>query len=255
MPSLFKASIGISIAKFDFLFAELSPTIHNSTLNGTILNDKVEMGRPRAYNARDSLALFLIHIRHYEISEKMCFDYGFVSIDTMLRYLNTMRSIMFEWGEKQIVWPDHATRFNNGVYFSCSSSPKIRVTAIGDNSEQSVAEYEDGLIENSTYSGKAKDNTFTRFHLVCPRGKALYVSKSFAGAMNDANVTNIIHPERMIENDEALMLDGGYPNIKQPNVLKKKGPNDIEWNNMIDRYRVVVENHFALIKAWAICSH
>lgn len=135
-PSLFHANVGLTVHKFDQLYSEVSSKILSSSLSGYILEDKKVVGRPRAYSARSSLCLFLIHTRHYTINAKMCFDYGFTSEGTMMNYLDTLRSILFNWGEEQIKWPDFQTRINNGVNFTCDGSPKLRVTVVGDNSEQ-----------------------------------------------------------------------------------------------------------------------
>jgi hypothetical protein len=250
--SLHQANVGLSVNKFQRLYNDLAPDLLNSTLECAKIAKQVT-GHPRAFSARDSLYIFLIHMRHYPITQKMCFDYGFVGEDTMLQYLKWIRDIAFKWAKPKIQIPDADTRWNNGVFFNFNNTVK-RVTLLGDNSEQLVGEFLDAFAENSTFSGKKNDNTFTRFHLISPYGRGYYAGMSHVGSVNDmGTVWWLKDMLRTLRDSEAIMLDGGYPGVVGPNVLRKK-PNQKQWNAMIDRYRVIVENHFAQIKHWAICN-
>jgi hypothetical protein len=248
-----KSVIGLTAAQFEQLFVQITPTMYEiDTL-------KLNPGRSKFYSPRESLYVFLLHIRQNPRTTMLRFACGvvnktrFVGNDTIRTSLALSWQIMFKWAEKQIVWPDTKTRLNNRVYFA-HNEERIRITVVGDNSKQQIVQYENSLAENATYSGKASTNTFSRFHLVSPQGKAYFISKSFEGSMNDAAVTNLIQPHKMITLEEGMALDQGYPNIKGPNILKKKNGSDRERNRKVDLYRVVVENHFGGIKKWAICD-
>ena len=88
------------------------------------------------------------------------------------------------------------------------------------------------------------------------------MSKSYQGSKSDMELMEL--PEngfwRHLNNNEFIMVDKGfrgldrlYPNICIPFFHDEIGDRK-EFNHELSHYRIIVENVFAQIKKWKICS-
>ncbi len=91
----------------------------------------------------------------------------------------------------------------------------IRITVIGDGTEQQISTALDKFIEQFTYSEKKAKHTFTLLIACSPDGDVYLVSLSYPGSKNDINVydmeENLIH--RHIIKAEWVMFDKGYSGV------------------------------------------
>ena len=100
---------------------------------------------------------------------------------------------------------------------------------------------------------------------VNPKGQLLYMSKSFPGALNDAQISSFADEKVKLSKFETIMGDKGFPNLKMlyPSVLipqsrRNKVPLtklQKSKNAKISSVRIIVENYFASLKANRILQH
>lgn len=137
-----------------------------------------------------------------------------------------------------------------------------------DGCEQPVLVSSDKDTEQITFSPKKGCHTFTKHAAVAPVGHLLRLSQSFAGSKNDiqtyrCDIQGQIH--LLMEEDECIIGDGIYGFLHKDHtaltpIVKLKDQVDLydfeeEYNNELAVIRIVVENVFAHIKRYNICSH
>lgn len=160
-----------------------------------------------------------------------------------------------------IVWPNRAIRMNKSIRFRGWD-----LVVVIDGCEQRVKIPSDKLNERSLYSGKKRTHTFTVMLACAPDGTIYFLSCSYNGSKNDMNIyemsENQIH--RGMMSDEAIVADKGYVGVAQyhPKIVlpilgeeKSLTNEEIAYNNEQKKHRIVVENVFAHIKKYNICSH
>jgi hypothetical protein len=91
---------------------------------------------------------------------------------------------------------------------------------------------------------------------VCMHFERLFRNPSLCEAI--LGVTYDIFAIIFDEEEEGMVVDGGYAGIPGKNIIRKQrgklSSDDIIWNNKIEAVRVVVENQFKSIKDWDICG-
>jgi hypothetical protein len=139
-----------------------------------------------------------------------------------------------------------------------------KIVGVVDGCEQQVNRSRNKPLYDMTFSGKKSKNTFTALSVVAPDGTPLFRSLSQPGSRADNTLSRLdeMLPLPTTE-DEYIMGDiefYGMDEVKEEIVLpfKKNGQPlksyETEFNHLMDGLRIVVENHFAQVKKYAVCS-
>lgn len=265
-PAAFQSMIGLSVAAFDELYAELAPA-HAQRLAQALTKRHRQprkrvagAGKPHSHPLQDRLLLALLWLRVYPTLEVLGFFFGLDktnaedNLKDVLATLDTMTSFAC----------DHPTK----------DRPKMRsaqavmdafpdVCLIIDAKEQRIqrpgGEDDKGNSRQKPfYSGKKKAHTLKNQVAVDPQGRFLSVSGSVPGGQNhDLTLLRVTGLLDKLAPGEAAMMDKGYDGITKdypdaclylPHKARRAHPLSEEqkaYNRHLSRYRIIVEHSLA----------
>jgi len=222
-------------------------------------------GRPRELTAKEILFLTLIYMRQYVVYDVLSWIFE-VDNAGLSRYINFAVTILFDTFKDYIKFPDRVKRVENLRWFHNNiTNEAIPIVMCIDGSEQQVLKCGDSSTEQLHWSAKKGKHTYIKLLACAPTGEIYFLSKTYPGGANDQAIYNIPENQlhKMVDIDEGALMDAGFAIVPdQPKfVPAKKKPNnselstaDLEFNRRIKEIRIVVENVFASIKRWSICS-
>ncbi len=250
---------GFSVSEFALLFNRFGDILARTCMDDPSETKSV-LGRPRSLDPRSQLRLFLLWIRQYPVERLLAWMF-YLDIKQVYQYNRASLYVLYNYYNKQLVWPDKQFRYKHGVTFR-----KVLVTVVGDGTEQQILVPSLRDTEQITYFGKKAKYTFTLLVAYSPDGHIYFVSHSYPGSMNDANVydlpENWIH--QYITEREWMMFDKGYTNVLKyckrvavPILGKQADLNEeeISYNNELASIRILIENVNREFKNFKICSH
>jgi len=261
---IFYQIVGLRLHYYEDLKSRITKLIDNVTLSN---KPKHATGRPRNISVEVQLLATLIYMRSYptQLFISWIFD---IPPSSLQAHINFVITILYETLYEAVFMPsrDVIISSQDYAYFNDIIANKTRcITVCIDGSEQQIYKPSDSTIEEFHYSGKKAKHTLSLLLACSPRGKIYWISKSYAGSINDQGILNIPENQfhKFISPDNGILCDAGftavegYPNfivsLKKPK-LDELTPIQLEYNRNIKTIRIVVENVFSQLKRWAICS-
>ena len=252
----FQTLTGLTREEFHFFEEQVRPLLERN-----YLGEEKDTGRKRVLQISDMFLMAVIFLRQYPTHLLLSVIFR-VSQSTVSRTLGFVVDSLHDYFRGTIHIPSRPVRDSISTFFR-----NQRITMVLDGTEQRIAKCSVRDIEEAFYSGKKRSHTLTKLIAVSPSGYLLFISKSYAGSLNDLNVVQM--PENQIFNllepDEGVMADGGYKGLYRlhPNTFipfsKAAGhpdltPEEKKFNNELSSIRVIVENVIGHVKMWKCCS-
>jgi hypothetical protein len=233
----------------------------NQTRGGLTLTPKSRTGRARLLSAEQALSSLFIWLYRYVCPEVQRLHLNGVSARTIQKAILTMLVICHKIFKLQP--PTKEEIEADAVYFRGR-----RIVGVIDGSEQNINGSSVKFLDDATFSGKKKHNTFTGLTIVSPYGVPLYRASSQPGTKVDVvlarsmemrqNFYDLLGPNDYLMGDKGFYgMETAFPRLVIPFKKNKRPflePHEREFNHEMDRIRIVVENHFSHLKDFAVCS-
>jgi len=204
---------------------------------------------------QDEVLLFLVYIRQYQTDDQLAPCFG-ISASTVERAVSKVRTQFVLLYGNLIKFPTGEELAKHAINFF-----GLEIIGIVDNSEQQSVGPNEKSLQEIMYSGKQGQYTFTKLACISPRGICLHLSQSYNGAKNDLNTyhmpSNCI--QQKIDEKQFVMFDRGYNGVQHMGngllaIRAAKHKWEQAFNRAFNSIRIVVENFFARVKNWNICS-
>ena len=262
-PRAFRSLTGLDIDEFDCLYGEVE-YYHAETEAERLARPDRQRARGAGgqfkHDLRTRLMMALVWLRTYPTYEVLGvlfeLDKGNIS-----RNLKGVLPALEKATRYDIEWPDKRRR-RMQMTEAMVSFPDV--FAIGDGLEQPVQRPKDREKQKEYYSGKKKRHTVQNQVVVAPNGETLALSADEPGSCHDLTHLRISDILAKLEPDEAVMLDMGYLGVQNDRddvvfilpFRKPKGgkrtQSQKEFNRLVARCRVVVENTICHLKHFQV---
>ena len=265
-PAAFQSMIGLSVAAFDQLYAELAPA-HAQRLAQALTKRHRQprkrvagAGKPHSHSLQDRLLLALLWLRVYPTLEVLGFFFGLDktnaedNLKDVLATLDTMTSFACDRPTKDRPKMRSAQAVMDAFPDVCLiiDAKEQRIQRPGGEDDKGNSR------QKPFYSGKKKAHTLKNQVAVDPQGRFLSVSGSVPGGQDhDLTLLRATGLLDKLAPGEAAMMDKGYDGITKdypdaclylPHKARRAHPLSEEqktYNRHLSRYRIIVEHSLA----------
>lgn len=132
---------------------------------------------------------------------------------------------------------------------------EVNCTVVIDGSEQPICESQHRYIQDHFYSAKKKQTSITTLVACTLDGKIVYIGKSNSGSVVDIQLVKDDPSwyEQLDDNEWVLADSGIRVQADFPRIITKS--NEIRAAQLLfSSLRIVIENVFAHLKFWKVCS-
>jgi hypothetical protein len=116
--------------------------------------------------------------------------------------------------------------------------------------------------EQTCYSPKKKQHSFTTLIYTAVDGRICHVSESYAGSTSDSTIAGFgqHNLSKFLEQGEWILGDSGFKGLQHLGIItpfenKENSLQIDDWNWHCKKYRITVENSIAQIRKWKIMKH
>ena len=250
-------STGLRKDSFYTLLHRIEAKLTKTSLEG---GSKINQssGRSRSLSFSEQLLSTMIYLRHY-CSLRFFAVILQIPYSTLFSYVSVTIDILYEDLRGELTFPkDNYTKHKNGCVFD-----QKLVVAIGDCSEQRCYSPANNDVDAEyLYSTKKKAHTISTFVMVSPNGIPYYKSESVGGSQLDITIATMEQNKAFFSSlcpKEYLGFDAGFRGYQEHwkySIISEYYPTtypDAKWHTWC-AVRSVVENLFARVKKWLICS-
>ena len=236
--TIFQRLFGVSVAQFETIFKKVEPRWQAKVIGGY-----KRKGRDYKLDLADMLLMLLLYYRSYVTQIFVSYMFG-IDDSRVCRIIQCLEPLLAAVMAIK----------------KCRKLSKEEIESLLiDATEQAIERPKKG--QKAYYSGKKKRHTLKTEMRVNHKGRIVQISKTRPGSEHDFS---IFKKEPPLPSDSHAFVDSGYqgidkihPNVDFPYKATKNKPLDAkekEYNNMLSKIRVVVENIFGDIKVFKIMS-
>ena len=262
-PRAFRSMTGLNIDEFERIYLELTYYYPETEADRLARPDRQRApgaGGEFKHSLGTRLMMTLIWLRIYPTYEVLGV---FFELDKS-NICRNLKGILVALGKVtcyDIVWPDK-TRRKLQMTEAMQAFPEV--FAIGDGTEQPIQRPKDNEKQKAYYSGKKKRHTVQNQVVVAPNGEILALSEDAPGSCHDLTHLRTSEILDKLEAGDATMLDLGFLGVQNDRgdvvfilpFKKLKGqeltPDQKEFNQLVSRCRVVVENTICHLKRFQV---
>lgn len=264
-PTVFQAVTGLTIKEFNEYTSPLLVTLAEKERRRLEKREDrqrdVGGGRNHDLSWRNQFLLTLVWLRLYPTCEVLGYFFD-VSDSTAHRVVKRCLPILEEAGRDEIAKSKaHAARkrgYKLGEIFDQIPGLVVIIDAFEQEIERPTKRKE----ADEWYSGKKKTHTIkSQVGVDAYTGEVLDVADSVRGRMQDKGCFNQSGTPERLPDDTSFMGDLGYPGLDKDMAqaaIPRKKPRgkprpeeDVAYNTMFSRARVIVENTIGLIRRYS----
>jgi DDE superfamily endonuclease/Helix-turn-helix of DDE superfamily endonuclease len=253
--AVFLKMTGLRLNEFDQLVADVLPRFREAERKRLERPDRQRAmggGRHSALDERDQLLLTVVWLRQYPTHDVLGYLFG-VHPPTVGRYLGHLLPLLEQAGRDTMRMPDPGRKRRRSLDGLLADTPELAVVI--DSFEQKIQRPKDKTKRDAYYSGKKKTHTLkSQVAVDEDTGTIVDVSESVPGPVADLKLlvqSNLL--ERLPEGIGGLG-DSAYQGIAKLHPLcaaprkkpwgknKPRPPEDVAYNHVFSRRRIIVEN-------------
>lgn len=262
-PRAFRSMTGLNIDEFERIYLELTYYYPETEADRLARPDRQRApgaGGEFQHNLRTRLMMTLIWLRIYPTYEVLGVFFD-LDKSNICRNLKGILAALEKVTCYDIVWPDK-TRRKLQMTEAMQAFPEV--FAIGDGMEQPIQRSKDNEKQKEYYSGKKKRHTVQNQVVVAPSGEIIALSEDAPGSCHDLTHLRVSEILDKLEAGDAAMFDLGFLGVQNDRgdvvfilpFKKPKGqeltPEQKEFNRLVSRCRVVVENTICHLKRFQV---
>ena len=262
-PRAFRSMTGLNIDEFERIYLELTYYYPETEADRLARPDRQRApgaGGEFKHSLGTRLMLTLIWLRIYPTYEVLGVFFD-LDKSNICRNLKGILAALGKVTCYDIVWPDKTHR---KLQMTEAMQAFPEVFAIGDGTEQPIQRPKDNEKQKAYYSGKKKRHTVQNQVVVAPNGEIIALSEDAPGSRHDLTHLRVSEILDKLEAGDAAMFDLGFLGVQNDRgdvvfilpFKRLKGqeltPEQKEFNRLVSRCRVVVENTLCHLKRFQV---
>lgn len=233
----FKEVIGVSLDTFG-MFVEK----YKSFLNTRLLLHH--------FSPTDEMIIGFLHLWHYPTDDLIAAIFN-VDKKSIWRIRNRIIDFLFQYLHNQISLENFPTRS-----LCCWPIFNSLITLAIDGSEHPVVTSTNKLLDAEYYSSKKHQHSINKLVLTRLDGKIMWMSNSFSGSNDDVSIARATRCSwyDFLTPTEYIIGDSGFDPLSSDGWRILTPGSNTEFNRLLSSHRIIIENIFAKMKSWDICS-